>query len=129
MTIETSLTTEIGQVRLELGDDNTAQGVLPDGSNLSDDQVQLYLTREGSVMRAVAGICEMLATRWAAVADLQVGPRRESYSQIAKQYAARADQLRDRYGTGELGSLMDGFVAVPVERVDGYTTTASEYSA
>lgn len=126
MAIETSLTTEIGQVRLELGDDNTAQGVLPNGDNLSDDQITLYLEREGSVMRAVAGICEMLATRWAAVADLQVGPRRESYSQIAKQYAARAAQLRDRYG--EAGSWLDGFMSVPTARADGYSEAQAEYT-
>jgi len=126
MTIETSLTTEIGQVRLELGDDSEVQGVLPNGDNLSDDQITLYLEREGSVMRAVAGICEMLATRWASVADLAVGPRRESYSQIAKQYAARAVQLRDRYG--ESGSWLDGFISVPVARSDGYSAAQAEYS-
>lgn len=125
MSITTSLTTEIGQVRLELGDDNAAAGVLPDGSNLSDEQVTLYLAREGSVMRAVAGICEMLATRWAAVADLHVGPRRESYSQISKQYAARAATLRERYGDSE--AWLDGLLSVPVRREDGYGAAVSEY--
>lgn len=119
MTFTTTLSTDVGAVRLELGDDTSGRGVLPDGSNLSDEQIDVYLDREGSVMRATAGICEMLATRWAAVADLQVGPRRESYSQISKSYAARAAQLRDTYGT----PLVDDegtVLTVAFKRVDGY---------
>lgn len=119
MTYTTTLSTETGQVRLELGDDTLGAGVLPDGANLSDEQIAVYLTREGNVMRAVAGICEMLATRFAAVADLQVGPRRESYSQISKSYAERAAGLRDLYGA-PLVEDAGAVLTASLQRVDGY---------
>ena len=119
MTWTSALNTDIGKMRLELGDDALGAGVLPDGSNLSDEQLQIYLDREGTVMRAVAGICEMLATRFAAVADLQVGPRRESYSQISKGYAGRAAQLRDLYGA-PLVEDAGAVLVAPLQRVDGY---------
>lgn len=119
MTYTTTLSTETGQVRLELGDDTLGAGVLPDGANLSDEQIAIYLTREGNVMRAVAGICEMLATRFASVADLQVGPRRESYSQISKSYAERASGLRDLYGA-PLVEDAGAVLTASLQRVDGY---------
>lgn len=120
MAFTTTLSTEIGQIRLELGDDTLGSGVLPDGGNLTDEQLQVYLAREGTGMRAVAGICEMLATRWAGAADVQVGPRRESYSQISKGYAARAAQLRDLYGAPLV--LDEGAaLTVGLRRVDGFS--------
>ena len=63
MTFTTALTTDIGKIRLELGDDTASAGVLPTGLNLTDEQLQVILDREGSVMRTVAGVCELLATR------------------------------------------------------------------
>lgn len=123
MTWTNTLSTDIGKVRLELGDDTFAAGVLPDGSNLSDEQVQVFLDREGSVMRAVAGICMMLSVRWGQVSDLSVGPRRESYSQVAKAYAERAAMLRDQYGA----PLVDDegtVLSVAFARADGYATAA-----
>lgn len=115
MTITTSLTSDIGKVRLQIGDDGST-GVLPDGTNLSDDQVTYYLTAEGSVMRSVAGICEMLATRYVQLVDLAVGPRRESMSQIAKGYADRAKALRARFG----GQGMGAYAAGVKRQGDGY---------
>ena len=119
MTYTTTLSTDVGLARLELGDDTLGVGIMPDGANLTDEQVQVYLDREGSVMRAVAGICEMLATRYASVADLQVGPRRESFSQISKSYATRAAQLRDLYGAA-LVEDAGAVLMAPLQRVDGY---------
>lgn len=125
MTYTTTLSTDIGKIRLELGDDTSGSGILPSGANITDEQIQIFLDREGSVMRAVAGICEMLATRYAQVADLQVGPRRESYSQISAAYLKRAKELRDRYGdasgaTAEVPAYT-GIYSVSVIRVDGYS--------
>ena len=140
MTFSTTLTTDIGKIRLELGDDTSGSGVLPSGDNLTDEQIQVILDREGSVMRTVAGICELLATRYAQLADLQVGPRKESYSQVSAAYLKRAADLRSRYGdaTGTDAESYAGIYSVPVVRVDGYSndvtsteldTTGSEYEA
>lgn len=129
MTWTSVLSTDIGLMRLELGDDALGAGVLPDGSNLSDEQLQVYLDREGTVMRAVAGVCEMLATRFAAVADLQVGPRRESLSQVSKSYAERAARLRETYGT-PLVDDAGAVLTVGFARVDGFSEaqTAGGYA-
>lgn len=129
MTFTTALTTDIGKIRLELGDDTAGSGVLPTGFNLTDEQLQVVLDREGSVMRAVAGVCELLSTRWAQLADLQVGPRRESYSQVSAAYLKRAAELRDRYGDASgidaEQATYSGVFSVSVIRGDGYSNTVS----
>ncbi len=98
MSFTNNLATDIGQMRLELGDDVSGSGVRPDGTNLSDEQLQVLLTREGSLMPAVAAACELLARNWAGVATISVGPRSEQLGTISKQWADRAVTLRAQYG-------------------------------
>lgn len=133
MTFTTALTTDIGKIRLELGDDTASAGVLPTGANLTDEQLQVILDREGSVMRTVAGVCELLSTRWAQLADLQVGPRRESYSQVSAAYLKRAAELRDRYGDASGATAEEatysGVFSVSVIRTDGYSDDLSSTEA
>ncbi len=91
------LSTDVGLVRLELGD--TAQpGIKPDGGNLSDEEIALWLGREGSVMRAVAAACEALSRSWAAVASISIGPRKEDLGNVSKTWADRAASLRSQHG-------------------------------
>lgn len=95
MTFTYSLSSNIGKVRLLLGDTTDNSGPRPDGSNFEDDELDFFLELEGeSVDLATARACEVLATQWAAVADLTVGPRKESLSQIAVRFAERARELR-----------------------------------
>lgn len=121
MSFTTSLSTDIGKVRLELGDDLVDAGVLPDGSNLTDEQIQYYLDAEGSVMRAAAGICEMLARRFSGLVDITVGPRHESFSQLCQNYRIRAEELRKQFG----GAGGGAFSFQPVKG-DRYTTAQNE---
>ena len=102
MPITTSLTTDIGKVRLEIGDNDstTGQGAKPDGSNLTDDEVQYCLDLEGSVRLAAARACEILARHWSKVADIQIGSRREAFAQIAKNWVDRGQELRSQGGGG-----------------------------
>lgn len=123
----TDLDDDIGQLRLELGDDVSGSGVKPDGSNFTDAQLQAFLDREGSVMRALAAACENLARRWSLVANITVGPRSEQLGQIAGQWSKRGEELRDQYG----GAAISGAFAVMPARVDGYSDaadSATEYS-
>lgn len=107
--------TPIGQVRAWLGDDVEGQGVRPDGSNLPDAVITLLLTAEGAaVMRAVAAACELLALQWARAADVTIGPRKESLSQVSKRYAERAAALRAQHGGAAAG------FAIGMQRDDGY---------
>lgn len=81
----------ISKVRLEIGDTVEDSGVLPDGSNLADDEIQLYLdAASDNIGSAVSAISTMLSRRWAGVVDVAVGPRRESLSKVSEQWAARA---------------------------------------
>lgn len=136
MTFSTTLSTDIGKVRLELGDDVSGSGILPTGANLTDEQIQVYLDRNSDVsnvtliMRTVADICEALATRYAPLTNISVGSRREDLAKISEQYASRAKELRDKYG----GS--SDVVSVGWLRTDGYsddiatdkvTATGAEY--
>lgn len=122
----TDLDTDIGAVRMELGDDTQGAGVLPNDANLSDAQIQKLMGREGSVMRAVAAACELLARRWANVADMTLGPHTERLSQVAEQWEKRAAALRAQYGGDGAGAFAIGTV-----RSDGYSDnagSASEYA-
>lgn len=117
------LATSTGLVRLELGDDQYQAGVKPDGTNLTDEEIGVYLEREGAVMRAVAGLCEMLSVRYSGLSDVSVGPRRESLGQIANAYANRARDLRAKYG-GNSAQVNGSFSYQPT-RADGYSSAAS----
>ena len=100
MSITTSLTTDLGKLRLELADDNAAAGlgVLPDGGNYTDAQLQVFLDREGSVMGALAAACENLHMRYLLDANQNEGQRRDDGRGTALRYASQARQLRRQYG-------------------------------
>ena len=107
MTFTYDITTACGQVRLALGDTTSGSGVRPDGSNFSDAEIAYFLAQEEqSVDGATARACEVLATQWATQADLTVGPRSESLSQIAERYAERAKSIRS--STAQTGYITLG---------------------
>lgn len=93
--------TDIGVIRLELGDTTIGTGVKPDSGNLSNEELQVWLDREGDVMRAVAAACEALARMWSGVADVSIGPRSESLGRVADQWRNRAQELRKTHGYGD----------------------------
>ena len=116
------LSTDVGQVRLEIGDTNSGNGVKPDGTNLSDEEIQHLVTREGNAMRAAAACCEILARHWARVANIAVGSRREDLSTIADQWAKQAKSLREQYGNA--AGAVTSFSIGP-KRHDGYSEAAA----
>lgn len=117
------LSTDTGKVRLELGDVTDGAGIRPDGSNLQDEEIAVWLTREGSVMRAVAAACEALSRQWAAIADTQSGPLSERAGDVAGKWANRAKELRATHGygadTGAASVFAGGFIR---ESTDDATT-------
>lgn len=111
-------TAAIAHVRLELGDTVQNAGVLPDGGNLTDEEITVYLTRTSNdADQAVSFLAGVLARRWATVADVSVGPRSESLSQIAKAWERQASLLAggEAYGTFSMSPT----------RSDGYSEAAS----
>ncbi|HSV86946.1 MAG TPA: hypothetical protein VLH85_10250 [Levilinea sp.] len=89
----------ISLVRLEIGDTTLGAGVRPDGSNLSDEEIGIWLAREGDdILRSTAAACEALSRQWANVANITLGPRKEELGKVSDNYARRAEQLREQSG-------------------------------
>ncbi len=117
-TYDLTYSAEISKVRFELGDTSESSGVRADGSNFTDEELQMLLDREGSTMLAVAAACEMLARDWARVASISAPGRSEQFGKVSAEYASRARELREQYGsTGTTFSV--GF-----DRTDGYSAKA-----
>lgn len=133
MTFSYDLDTDIGKVRLEIGDTVESQGVKPNGSNLTDEELQHMLDEEGSVGRASARACEILARFYAPLVDLAVGPKRESLSKAHAQWMKVAKDLRAKHGgtaaTFSVGVIpKDGFSkAAPSDYVLDSADTESDY--
>lgn len=110
MPVTVDVRTQVGQVRLEIGDTNTAsgKGKKPDGTNFSDDELNVWLGRAGRLTRdtdaqvgmAAAMACETLARMWASAADIELPTRKEYYSQVAIRFEAQAKELWGRYNGG-----------------------------
>jgi len=83
----------ISKVRLELGDTTENAGVRPDGSNLQNEEILLWLDEESNAInRTVARACLALSRMWTNQYNITVGPRREELSQVAQGWADRAKQ-------------------------------------
>lgn len=116
--------TDLGWVRMMLGDDVKGVGLYPDGRNISDAQFAALLADEGTKGRTLAAALELLANVWAGQADeIDIGPRRERIMGVSKRYADRAALARKQYG-GASGS--SGAVSVTLNRADGFAANADE---
>ena len=110
------LSTDLDKVRFYIQDTTENSGPKPGGSNFTDEELEGLIDTEGSWQTAAAAGFEVLASVWATYADLAVGPRRESYSQIAERYQEMAQDWRAKHGASGGGA---GYRAVT--RVDGYS--------
>lgn len=123
MTFSYDLETDVGKVRLEIGDTESDNGVKPNSANFSDQEIEFLIADELSVGRASARACEILARWYAPLVDLAAGPVRESLSKATSQWLTMAKELRRQFGGGP-GRTM----SVGVKRVDGYSkAAASDY--
>lgn len=122
MTFTYDLATDIGLIRLELDDVEAGAGVRPTGANFTDEELQVWLTREGSVFGAAAAACEALARAWSRIASQSVGGRSEQAGAVAEEWRKRAGELRQRSGGGP------AVFAIGTTRDDAYTDLA-EYEA
>ncbi len=100
-------TTDLGKLRFEIGDTTSGTGVKPDGTNLTDAELTLLLTREGTVGLATCAVCEILARHWSRMASVTVGARSETMADVAKAWAERAKELRVQYGGSATGFITD----------------------
>lgn len=101
MSFTYDLSSDVGIVRLRLGDTTSGSGIRSSGGNFSDEEIQAALSLEGSAGRAAAFLAESLAAEWASMSDISVPGRTESFGQIADKWRALAKDLRARYGTND----------------------------
>lgn len=103
--------TDLGTIRLIIGDtDSTA--VL-----FTDEEIGAIGDQRGGLTNhnlVSADLLEVLANRYAIQATTRVGDQSIALSDISKQYASRAKDLRKRQG---------GARSVDTRRVDGYSST------
>lgn len=89
----------ISKVRLEIGDTVSGAGIRPDATNLSDEEITVWLDLEDDdVMLAAARACDAMSRAWSVVANETVGPRKTEFSKVSGEYEKRAESLRGTYG-------------------------------
>jgi hypothetical protein len=119
------ITTDVGKLRLAIGDTLLLQGPRPSRANYSDAEIQYFLDTEASIGRASVMAFDSLAAEWSSFTNITLGPRREEFAKIAEAYSKRADKARTQFGGGSSFS-------VGWERQDGYHDaamgTVTEYS-
>ncbi len=109
------LTSDIGQVRLLIGDTVLNAGVKPDSDNYSDEELQVFLDRnDGIVNIAASESLENLARMWAVEPDIKMGPVSEKRGDVSKSLLKQAEKLRQQSG-GDSTAFSVGF-----NRDDGF---------
>ncbi len=93
MTCTYVLSTDIGKVRLAIGDTDCTE------AHLSDEEIQVLLDLSDSWQEAAVRACDTLIAKYAASAtDVRMGPRAESRAQKIRHWALLKEQLADTYG-------------------------------
>jgi len=106
-----ALTTPLAKVRLEIGDTDSAAALF------ADEEIAVKLSaRADSILLTAADLCDILARRFARAFDFESDNQKFARSQMSKQYAALAADLRSR---------ASGVASVPSTRIDGYSQDIS----
>jgi|WetSurSiteA1Bulk_404760.scaffolds.fasta_scaffold155388_1 NADPH-dependent ferric siderophore reductase len=124
MTFSYTIGTDLSDIRLRIGDTIYAAGVRPRGANFSDEEITRVLTLcDSNVDFAIAMLLETLSNEWAKIASITVGPVRQDYTSVSKQFAKQADDTRMRLGIDSKS------FAIVMKRMDGYQADAEDTSA
>lgn len=110
-----NLSTDIGRVRLAIGDTVKGSGPRADGSNYSDEEINVYLVPAiaagYSYGRAVSQLLRLLANEWAGKASVSIGDYSVQYAAVADNYrkaAAQWDAMTDASGAAVSGGITVG---------------------
>lgn len=87
-----AITTELDQIRLEIGDND------PTAQLLQDDEIEYVISVEANIWGAYARCCEIIARQFLRKADVRIGRGGTTltYSTQAKQYQDMATAFRKR---------------------------------
>lgn len=91
-TYDTTLETELSQVRLLIGDTESTQ------PQLTDEELTFLIDSEGNIYRAAAAACRALMAEYARKVDKAVGDLKINYSQRMKAYESLGKSLFIRGG-------------------------------
>ena len=94
MTFSYTLSTDIGKVRLEIQDTASATALL------TDEEIQVFLTDEGTVLGASARACEVISRKYAHDFNWTADGDTVDRQTRAKQWAELGAALRKRKGAG-----------------------------
>ncbi|MDP3937551.1 MAG: hypothetical protein Q8R92_05370 [Deltaproteobacteria bacterium] len=106
-TYDGTLGTDFEKVRLEIGDTDSAAELF------SDTEIEHKIDDSANLVVAAATLCDILARRFARAYDFETDGQSFKRSQMSKQYAQLARDLRQR--------SVEGFVTLATTRVDGYS--------
>lgn len=114
-----SLSTDLGKVRLAIGDTVNGSGPRPAGTNYSDEEINVYLTpviaAGYTYGRAVAQLFRLLAGEWAGKASVSIGDYSVQYAAVADNYrkaAAQWDAMIDASGAVVSGGFTVGIMTL-----------------
>ena len=115
MSFTYSLSTDLGKVRLAIGDTVNGSGPRPAGTNYSDEEINVYLTpviaAGYTYGRAVAQLFRLLAGEWAGKASMSIGDYSVQYAAVADNYrkaAAEWERMTDASGAVVAGGISTG---------------------
>lgn len=120
MPITTDLATEVGQLRLLIGDTEAApDGVKPDGSNYTDEELQFFIDGTTDTNIAAAMACETLAWLWNTQASFEADGLRVDRHKVSQGWWRAAVRFRANRGAR----------LVPVTRRDAFSDRAVDDAA
>lgn len=113
------ISTDLGKLRLAVGDTVSGSGPRPASGNYSDAELNVYLaaiTAAGySYGKAVPQVFRLLAGEWAKQANISIGEYSAQYGAVAQAYrdqAAEWDAMLTATGTVAAGGIVMGTVTL-----------------
>lgn len=110
-----NLSTDLGKVRLAIGDTVSGSGPRPSGANYSDAEINVFLrpviAAGYTYGRAVAQLFRVLAGEWAGKASVSIGDYSVQYAAVADNYrkaAAEWERMTDATGAVVAGGISTG---------------------
>lgn len=88
------LSTDLDKIRFNVQDTVESSGPKPGDGNFTDEEIAGAITQAGDWERAVAVLFEALAAVWTRHADIRVGPRQQSFSQVAGGFRKQAEKWK-----------------------------------
>lgn len=104
------LSTDLDEIRFTIGDTVANSGPKPNGGNFTDAEITGLLLREGSIIRTVGKIYQVLAATWTRFVDSKIGPRDEKLSKIAEGWRKQWQDYVAENGSSSTDIVLGYFV-------------------